>query len=718
MFTGLRQRVARTPEAVLRWLTASTVRSTAIFVILSFVPILLLTYYIVSTSIQNSKAEALRADLEVRDFSDVLLRTSLRSEIEGLTGVADETLLHRALRGSQQVPIDRILRRLLRRQPEFALVALYDAQGNLLAPAAQGPAAQTPAAALAPIVVAHADWFQIVTRSQQVYISPLRTTPLGSVLIMAVPVTADGAGAQGHPGGVLMAQLPIAVVQDWVRRVNTGGERFVYLVDSERHLIAGPAHGPIESEDVGSMLGVAPALSGQRGTVDFLTPIHLESQVVSYAPLPEAHFAVLVVRPVRIGIYFLRVFYDKLALIAMIVFLLAVAGGMLLRAAFRYYLRYMREVERGRNKTEALLSSIGDGVFAVDTELRIIEFNPAAAALSGRNPREVFGKPYPEVISLVDEASGQPALDLVPQAIQQRRNLRFARNLRLVRAGGGTVPVAVSAAPVLDEQGGVSGCVVVLSDVSQEREVDRMKTEFISLASHQLRTPMSGVKGALSLLLDEVLGPLRAEQRQYLGRAYDANERLIALVNDLLNVSRLEQGLLQLTWQPIDLARLLETVVAEMRARAAKYAQDLVLDLASERLEVEGDSVRLREVFTNLVDNAIKYTPERGQVRVRGFAENRTAVIEVSDTGVGIPADKFPALFQKFSRIQNPLTAREFGTGLGLYFVKSVVDLHHGRIDVTSQPDQGTTFAVRLPLLGAPERPAAELPAEAPAPRG
>lgn len=710
MLDAFRNRVARAPEAVLRYLTASAWRSMAIFVVLAFVPILLLTYYIVASSIQHSKAEAMRTDLEVRDFADVLLRTSFRGEIEALSGVADETSLHRALQGTRQDPLHRILVRLMRRQPEFSLTALYDVNGKLL------ESAQRVGAAPAAGTATGQEWFDAILRGQALFISPLQSTPKGPTLILAVPVLAESTGNGTAPDGVLMAELPAAVVQEWVQRVNTGGERFVYLIDRDRHLIAGPANGPIQAADAGQLLGVAPALAGQSGTADFLAPIHLESQIVSYAPLPEARMAVLVVRPVRLGIYFLRVFYDKLALIAMVVFLLAVAGGLLLRAAFRYYLRYMREVERGRNKTEALLSSIGDGVFAVDAAQRIIEFNPAAAALTERDPRQALGRSYAEVVTLVDEASGQPALDLVPQTLQQRRTLRFARNLRLVRADGSTIPVAVSAAPVRDEQGGVSGCVVILSDVSQEREVDRMKTEFISLASHQLRTPMSGVKGVLSLLLDDVLGPLSPEQRQYLGRAYEANERLISLVNDLLNVSRLEQGLLQLSWEPVDLGRVLETVVAEMRPRALHYSQELTYEVEPTPLTVRGDALRLREVFTNLVDNAIKYTPELGAVRVRAHGEDHAAVIEVTDTGVGIPEEQIAGLFQKFHRIQNPLTAREFGTGLGLYFAKSVVDLHHGSIDVTSELGRGTTFSVRLPLLGPPERPLGERPVEAAAP--
>ncbi|MGH9466371.1 MAG: ATP-binding protein, partial [Terriglobales bacterium] len=341
-------------------------------------------------------------------------------------------------------------------------------------------------------------------------------------------------------------------------------------------------------------------------------------------------------------------------------------------------------------------------------------FNRAAAALTGETAASALHRPYGEVIAISQEHAGQLAAqpDPVRRAMAQGRTFRFLRDLTLVRRDGTRLPVNFSAAPVRDEAGGVQGCIVVFSDASQEREVDRMKNEFISIASHQLRTPMSGVKGVLALLIEEVLGPLNAEQKQFLHRAYESNERLIALVNDLLNVSRLEQGSLLLRDEPVDLAALLRTLSTEFQPRAARYRQSLQLQEpgapGSEpgAALVHGDAVRLREVFANLLDNAIKYTPEGGAVRLSWRPSPAAVEVEVSDTGVGIPADKLPSLFVKFNRIQNPLSGREFGTGLGLYFARSVVELHHGRIEVSSQPGQGTTFRVILPRQ----------PASAPAP--
>ena len=697
-------RLTHVAEGTLRWLTASVFRSTAIFIVLTFLPVLLLTYYIVASSIRTSKVEEARTDAEVLNVAGLVVRTNLHAELDALSALGDSPTWRRVLGPEETRPFGRrnagservTLERFLRRHAELQGVGIYDAAGRLRA-------AANPQGGL-PIRWDPGAW-QAVWRPHTALISPASCPGLVGTFCLYAPVEVED-----DQVGLLAAALPRALLGSLLRRSNPTGLRSVYVLDSADHVWANPNGGvAMSAAELASLPGVSDALRGQSGAVQFLSPSRLESLVVSYAPLPELRAALVVVRPVRIGFYVARVFYDKLALIATIVFLLAVVSGGLLRAAFQSYLRYSRAVEGARNQTEALLGSIGDGVFAVDAKGRIIEFNRAAEMLTGLARSEVQGQGYEEVMRWVVTGPGggggpgeeRPAPDPVRLAIQDRHNQRL-RHLSLARRNGTRVPVTLSAAPVLDDQGQVRGCVVVFSDASQEREVDRLKTEFISIASHQLRTPLTGVKGVLSLVLEGVLGPLNAEQRRYIERANEANERLITLVNDLLNVGKLEQGQLQIAPQALDLASLIEVVVGELQSRAQRYHQTLSFEAAERPLEVAGDPLRLREVFANLVDNAVKYTPEGGRIAVRvGVAEGQAAV-EVADSGVGIPADQIPRLFQKFVRLPNPLSAREFGTGLGLYFIKSVVELHGGSIEVQSQEGRGTVFRVRLPRRAVP----------------
>ncbi len=688
------QRHSQWYERALRWLTASVVRSTAIFVVLSLVPILLLTYYIVASSLEAAENQALKSDYETRGFALALLHTSYASEAGALEAAGRETELRHALASGSSAAVAAELGSIAGQHREFTSLAWYQLDGLL---EAQWPAAS---ALWAPLANGRR-WFQAAQKSW--YASSLLAARDGGhrVLLLAAPVRWGG-----RLEGVLVGALPAGIPASWVHSINRGSDRFLYVFDRRRQPISLPPNSPLNAGRIAASPALAAALAGRTGTTGFLRPTALESNSLTFAPLPDSSQAVLVARPERFSSYVVSVFYDKLAVIAVIVFVLAVISGLLLRAAFRYYLRYTKEVESGRNRNEALLSSIGDGVFAVDAELRLIEFNRAAAVITRWPPQEALGRGYDEVFAWVPELPGRAAQDPVRQAIAKRQALRFARDLLLVRRDGTRLPVSLSAAPVLDDQGQVSGCVAVINDASQEREVDRMKTEFISIASHQLRTPMSGVKGALSLLLEEVLGRLNPQQRDYLRRAYDANERLIALVNDLLNVSRLEQGQLQIRHEPLDLGHLAAAVAAEYQARAQRYRQQLLMTPPPEPVIALGDPMRLREVLANLVDNAIKYTPEGGRIALAVRREAEQARFEVCDTGVGIPADQLPHLFQKFTRIQNPLSAREFGSGLGLYFARSVVELHQGSIQVESQPGQGTCFRVLLPLAP-PAAPAA-----------
>ena len=689
------QRRTRWGERALRWLTASVVRSTAIFVVLSLVPILLLTYYIVASSLEAAENQGLKSDYETRGFALALMHTSYASEAESLTAGGQQHALRRALRADSSSGVASVLAAIAARHHEFASIAWYRPSGLL-------QAAWPRDATLWEPLANRRRWFDEAQHSW--YASSVLPETVNSkpVLLIAAPVD-----WRGKLQGIIAGALPASVPDGWVRSINRGNDRFLYIFDRRRHAVALPTSGPLSPERIAHSPALRQALSGRTGTTGFLRPIALESNSLTFAPLPNSGQAVLVVRPERLTTYVVSVFYDKLAVIAVIVFVLAVVSGLLLRAAFRYYLQYTREVESGRNRNEALLGSIGDGVFAVDERLRVIEFNRAAGQITRWPPAEAQGRSYDEVFAWAPESPGRAAHDPIRQAIERREALRYARDLLLVRRDGSRLPVSLSAAPVLDDQGQVTGCVAVINDASQEREVDRMKTEFISIASHQLRTPMSGVKGALSLLLEDVLGKLNPQQREYLRRAYEANERLIALVNDLLNVSRLEQGQLQMRREALDLGALAEAVAAEYQARAQRYRQQLLVTPAAAAVQVMGDPMRLREVLANLVDNAIKYTPEGGRISLAVKTEEDRAVFEVCDTGVGIPAEQLPHLFQKFTRIQNPLSAREFGSGLGLYFARSVVELHQGTIQVESKPGQGTCFRVLLPAAPepAPQRP-------------
>jgi signal transduction histidine kinase len=266
----------------------------------------------------------------------------------------------------------------------------------------------------------------------------------------------------------------------------------------------------------------------------------------------------------------------------------------------------------------------------------------------------------------------------------------------LLQAVGDQVGIALERTRVYDELEKLNERLNEANHYLQQ--LDQAKSEFLSIASHQLRTPTTGIKGFLSMMLEGDYGQVTKEQREVLQVVYDSTNRLIRLVNVFLNVSRIESGKLQLARADVDLANLAKVVVTELRP-AAK-ARGLVLDLQSpEKVPtVPADSDKIRDVLVNLTDNAIKYT-EKGSVTVRVSARPTEVEVAVEDTGMGLSADEIKALFAKFSRGERVKIKESQGSGLGLFIAKKIIEAHSGKIGVTSPgPGKGTTFSFTLPI--------------------
>ena len=227
-------------------------------------------------------------------------------------------------------------------------------------------------------------------------------------------------------------------------------------------------------------------------------------------------------------------------------------------------------------------------------------------------------------------------------------------------------------------------------------ELDRAKDEFVALASHQLRTPATAVKGNLAMLLDGYFGDVTPEQREYLQDAYNANERQMEVIDAILDVARAETGRLRIEKSELDLAALVDRVVSEHRFDIEARRQRLQWEKPGAPIAVSADPSKLHMVVDNLVSNASKYTEEEGELRIVLSADEETAILEVVDSGVGIAPEDRERLFRKFSRIDNPLSAVG-GTGLGLFLAGEIVRLHGGAIDVESTLGNGSAFRVMLP---------------------
>lgn len=354
-----------------------------------------------------------------------------------------------------------------------------------------------------------------------------------------------------------------------------------------------------------------------------------------------------------------------------------------------------------RDKVDAILQSIGDGVFVVDIDLKIIMANQVTADISGYTKEELKGQKYSKFLKFVFEKDNKINDKFVKGAIATGKIKEMANHTLLINRDGDKIPVADSAAPLKDKNGNVIGCVVVFRDVSEERAVDRMKTEFVSLASHQLRTPLTAMRWSIEEIVGGELG--KDDSKEYLHDTLEAVIRLSRLVNSLLNISRLETGRININPQPTDLVDLVGDVL-KTHAEAAKR-QGVALRFNKPKTDLKKikiDPTLVREVLANLIDNAIKYSrvdKEKRIVKVKMYREGEDIITCVMDNGIGIPKKQQPRIFEKFFRADNASKRQAEGNGLGLYVIFMISKASGGKLWFKSSKE-GTSFYFSLPLAG------------------
>jgi PAS domain S-box-containing protein len=353
------------------------------------------------------------------------------------------------------------------------------------------------------------------------------------------------------------------------------------------------------------------------------------------------------------------------------------------------------ELEHLRADDETLLNSIGEAVVAVDDKGKVMYANQEMVEFIGTEYEEIVGKELGSYI-LEDQYGKKVQPSRRPIAIALKRGIRVSiSNEYYYTIGDERIPVWVTANPIKVNDK-VVGAISVWRNIAKEKELDRMKSDLIFLASHQLRTPASAVKSSLSLLIDGYLGDMPAKQMDDLRTAYDENNFELKLIDDILNVARLDSKRVQIEPERFDAAGVIRDIVSEEKGAVTDRKQKLKLT-APAKLAVTGDPTKLREVFENLITNAIKYTPEGGRIGISVKSAGTDFVVKVVDDGIGIPEKEMSNLFVRFFRASNATQINMPGTGLGLYLAKSIVEMHGGGIEVESELGKGTTFTVTLP---------------------
>jgi PAS domain S-box-containing protein len=349
-----------------------------------------------------------------------------------------------------------------------------------------------------------------------------------------------------------------------------------------------------------------------------------------------------------------------------------------------------------RARTEAVFTSIGDGAIATDEFGKITRINPAALKILGYKEREVLGKWFPNVFVVLDD-------DGVPVSLIDRPITRAFLTGKTVSEktyyrtkSGQRLPVSVTVSPIIHNDRPI-GAIEVFRDISLEYEIDRMKSEFISLASHQLRTPLSAIKTYTHMLLDGYMGDVNAEQKRSLSTIVGASNRMNELISTLLNITRIESGSISVQPKILNLTKLAEETVKVLEHTARTRSIELRLVKPKHDIMVKTDSLIAKEIISNLTSNAIKYTPDGGSVTLKVSSRADSVVLGVHDTGLGIPKNAQSQIFTKFFRAPNVVKLETSGTGLGLYLVKGLADRLGGKVWFVSEEHKGSTFFLSLP---------------------
>lgn len=358
-------------------------------------------------------------------------------------------------------------------------------------------------------------------------------------------------------------------------------------------------------------------------------------------------------------------------------------------------LRQYQAAEAARSETRAVLDATGEGIALVAPDRRFLTVNRRFAELFGVEPGAVVGHLFDELQELVERIFADPgAVRALVSGTAADRAQRFTETV--VQRWPARRELELSSTPVENTAGQPLGRLYAFRDVTREREVDRMKSEFVALVSHELRTPLTSIKGYVDLLLTDEVDELTEEQRAFLQVVAHDTNRLARLIRDLLDIAHIESGQLELKSADVDLDQVIREVAASFRPQVTRKGQRLVVRVAEGLPTIWGDQDRLAQILINLVSNAHKYTPEGGQITVVARPEGDMVRITIEDTGIGLSEEERAQLFTRFFRAKNSTTQEEGGTGLGLAITRSLVETHGGQLTVVSSPGQGSIFSVTL----------------------
>jgi two-component system phosphate regulon sensor histidine kinase PhoR len=351
----------------------------------------------------------------------------------------------------------------------------------------------------------------------------------------------------------------------------------------------------------------------------------------------------------------------------------------------------LRDIATEKSKIKTIINCMGNGVIVCDSDGRIVLTNPAAGLLLAVPESQLLG-------SLYSECNLHPELlSTIENSLQNADSGYTSISQELTIGEDANIYLRAHTAPVRSDTGETMGSVTVLQDISYLKELGKMKSDFIAMVAHELRAPIATIEQQLNVIINKMAGDITETQGQLLGRAKERTRGVLDLINDLLDISKIEAGKMVQYKEPISLHEVIKGVVDMMTPEAQVKKINMQFFSSTATVNINADRNSIAGIFTNLISNAIKFTPEGGRILVSLEDVDGFLKTCVSDTGIGIKKEDLCRIFDKFYRVKSSQTRQIVGTGLGLSIVKSTVDAHLGTISVESEEGRGTTFTILFP---------------------
>jgi signal transduction histidine kinase len=502
---------------------------------------------------------------------------------------------------------------------------------------------------------------------------------VSEILVNALHVTAFGVMTYDEKRGVYVAQ--------YNRGFNVGKQK-IFPVSKEVYEIFTKRNQPIITEAIkaddfpgsGSILNLL-----TKANVALLSPLNMKDKTVgmmvfgpkeSKDPFNEEDLKVLEILGTQIAF--------------------AMENALLYAESVKFNIQLNEE----KNKIAAIIANFIDPIIFVDRYNNINLINPAAKNILGLTEKS---------LGVSIDTSNNCPMSNFRTVIKKEFQIKEIGNLKSTDHHSEEMSILVNnqeliykitTIRVFDDQTNHLGLMKIFVNLTREKGIDKMKSEFISIAAHQLRTPLSAIKWVIKMILDGDAGELSLEQQELLNKGYLSNERVIRLVNDLLNVSRIEEGKFGFNFESTDFKEVLDTSISNIDSLIDKSHQELKIEIPPKLPKIYLDKERIIMVIQNLLSNAIKYTPEYGKIEVIIKVDKQYLNVKIKDQGVGIPAEDQPKIFSKFFRAANVVKLETEGSGLGLFMVKNIIEKHKGQVSLKSEEGKGTEVSFTLPING------------------